>query len=152
MSSLKLIVKHLVGSTTGGKLGSSTMWYSPWNLSTALRHSRYRLITCYLSFSWVTSCKLYRCRVWSNLNETFGGGGVVWPLRARFCGHISRQNLNGNVFPCAPVSSLRMFLSVSCCRLKLTDTNASSPGWSVSLPEQLEARLLACPTDWNRCL
>ena len=59
--------------------------------------------------------------------------GVVWPLRARFCRHIPRQNPNENVFPCAPVSSLRMLLWVSCCRLKLTDTNASSPRWSVSL-------------------
>ena len=75
--------------------------------------------------------------------------GVVWSLRAMSCGDNSRQNLNGNVFPCAPVSRLRMFLCVSCCRLKLTDTNASSPRCSVSKPEQLEARLLGGPTDCN---
>ena len=47
-----------------------------------------------------------------------------------------------------------MFLCVSCCRLELNDTNASSPRWSVSLPEQPEARPLGGPTDtdWNRCL
>ena len=38
MSSLRLIVTSLVGSTVGGKHGLSTMWYSPWNLSTTLKH------------------------------------------------------------------------------------------------------------------
>ena len=52
------------GEGGGGKLGSSTMWYSPWNLPTALQHSGYWLITYCLSFSRVTFLKLYRCRVW----------------------------------------------------------------------------------------
>ena len=58
-------MSHALGGwTTGGKLCSRTMWYSHWNLPTALKHSGYWLITYCLSFSRVTSLKLYRCRVW----------------------------------------------------------------------------------------
>ena len=58
-------MSHALGD---GQLGVnyvlSTMWCSPWNLPTALKHSGYWLITSCLSFSRVTSLKLYRCRVW----------------------------------------------------------------------------------------
>ena len=49
MSSLRLIGTRLGGWTTAGILGSSTMWYSPFNFPTPLKHSGYRLIRSCLS-------------------------------------------------------------------------------------------------------
>ena len=61
MSSLRLIVTRLVGSTIGGKLGSRTVVFvlEPFHCVEAFEI----LADHVLFFSWVTSCKLYWCRV-----------------------------------------------------------------------------------------
>ena len=91
MSSLRLIVTRLVGSTIGGKLGSRTMWYSSWNLSTALKHSRYWLITCYffhglllascigaewVTFSWIVKLQMNSFKAVEDWRPMMAGTGI----------------------------------------------------------------------------